>query len=145
MTVEEIVRMMSEEGLRITEQRKTMARLFVEKEGYMTPVEVYEKMGGEYPGLSFDTVYRNLRLLHELGILEQFVFEDGVKFKVNCGEAHHHHHLICLECEKTTPITFCPMPYVQEAQEFQIIKHKFEVFGYCKACKQDVSEKVMHP
>ena len=48
----EILRVMSEQGLRITEQRKSLARLFAEAEGYLTPKEVYEGMEREYPGLS---------------------------------------------------------------------------------------------
>ena len=137
MTVEEIVEQMSQAGLRITEQRRTMAGIFVEHDGYLTPKEVYEQMGRRYSGLSFDTVYRNLRLLHELNVLEQFVFEDGIKFRVRCGEKVHHHHLICLDCEKTVPIMYCPMEKLPEMTgDFQIVRHKFEVYGYCSACRQ---------
>ncbi|WP_372629744.1 hypothetical protein [Cohnella sp.] len=40
-----------------------------------------------YPGLSFDTAYRNLRLLLlDMDVVEQIVFEDGVKFKRYCGD-----------------------------------------------------------
>lgn len=63
-------------------------------------------MGKTYSGLSFDTVYRNLRVMQELGVLEQVIFEDGVKFKAHCSEDHHHHHMICLKCQKTYPIIF---------------------------------------
>ncbi|MFD2611846.1 Fur family transcriptional regulator [Paenibacillus gansuensis] len=129
---------MSEQGLRITDQRKTLAKLFAEAEGYLTAKDVYDEMGRSYSGLSFDTVYRNLRVLHELGVLEQFVFEDGIKFKVHCQEAHHHHHLICLQCEKTYPLVFCPMDTgCKVPDHFQVVKHKFEVFGYCQDCRTE--------
>ncbi|ANE49047.1 Fur family transcriptional regulator [Paenibacillus swuensis] len=129
---------MAGQGLRITDQRKTLARLFAEADGYLTAKDVYDAMGNTYSGLSFDTVYRNLRVLHELGVLEQFVFEDGIKFKVHCQEAHHHHHLICLQCEKTYPLVFCPMDMgCQVPDDFQVVRHKFEVFGYCNDCKQE--------
>ncbi|MDU2242546.1 MAG: transcriptional repressor, partial [Paenibacillus sp.] len=95
-------------------------------------------MGKEYSGLSFDTVYRNLRVMEELGVLEQVVFEDGLKFRASCSsEGHHHHHMICLQCEKTYPIHFCPMPLTDAPEQFQVVKHKFEVFGYCKNCRPD--------
>jgi Fur family zinc uptake transcriptional regulator len=138
MNAEQIVRIMSEQGLRITDQRKTLASLFAETGGYLSPKDVYDDMGKKYPGLSFDTVYRNLRVMHELGVLEQFVFEEGVKFKVHCQEHHHHHHLICLQCDKTTPIVYCPMDTTEYIPtEFQVIRHKFEIFGYCKDCRQE--------
>lgn len=132
---ERIVRQMSDKGLRITEQRRTLAQLFTQAPGYLTPKDVYEHMQRFYHGLSFDTVYRNLRVMLDLGIVEQFVFEDGVKFKLSCEEPHHHHHMICLQCEKTLPIRSCPMPATDVPGGFQVVKHKFEVYGYCSDCR----------
>lgn len=134
-TTEDIMQQMSRKGLRVTEQRRTMVKLFEEASGYLTPKEVYEHMQRVYPGLSFDTVYRNLRLLLDMDVVEQILFEDSVKFKLSCEEQHHHHHMICLQCEKTLPIHFCPMSGTDVPGDFQVIKHKFEVFGYCGDCK----------
>ena len=138
MTAEQIIRTMASRGLRITDQRKTMAKLFAEADGYLTPKEVYEYMGKRYSGLSFDTVYRNLRIMNDMGILEQFVFEDGVKFRVHCQEQHHHHHLFCLGCEKTMPLAYCPMDTIEGVPaRFRVVRHKFEVYGYCPDCKDE--------
>jgi Fur family zinc uptake transcriptional regulator len=139
-TVEEIVGRMSNRGLRVTDQRKTLAKLFADTPGYLSPKDVYEYMGKTYSGLSFDTVYRNLRVMEELGVLEQVMFEEGVKFKLHCREEHHHHHMICLQCGHTYPITFCPMEQTAVPQDFRVVKHKFEVFGYCKDCSQEESD-----
>ncbi|MDQ6421077.1 Fur family transcriptional regulator [Paenibacillus sp. LHD-117] len=136
-TVEEIVARMSSQGLRVTDQRKTLAKLFADSPGYLSPKDVYEFMGKTYTGLSFDTVYRNLRVMEELGVLEQVVFEEGVKFKLHCREHDHHHHLICLQCGLTYPITFCPMVQTAVPDDFRVVKHKFEVFGYCGTCEQE--------
>lgn len=51
-TMEDIIRRMSSQGLRITDQRKTLAKLFSETQGYLAPKEVYEYMGKSYTGLS---------------------------------------------------------------------------------------------
>jgi Fur family zinc uptake transcriptional regulator len=133
-TTEELVRRLSRQGLRVTGQRRALIRLFDETDGYLTPKEVYDHMARIYPGLSFDTVYRNLRVLLELGIVEQVMFEEGVKFKRHCGEDHHHH-MICLQCEKTVPIRTCPMPDTDVPDNFRVVRHKFEVFGYCAECQ----------
>ncbi|WP_410768230.1 Fur family transcriptional regulator [Fontibacillus sp. BL9] len=138
LSTEQIIAVMSAQGLRITDQRRTLAKLFAERDGYLTPKDVYDYMCKQYSGLSFDTVYRNLRVMEELGAIEQIVFEDGLKFRASCNsEGHHHHHLICLQCQKTYPIHFCPMPLTDAPEEFQVVKHKFEVFGYCKDCRRD--------
>lgn len=132
-----ILKVMAEKGLRITGQRRSLAKLFAEADGYLTPKEIYEDMEEQYPGLSFDTVYRNLRVMQELGVLEQIMFEDGVRFKVHCGGEEHHHHLICLSCERTLPLRYCPMPELHDLPEsFQVVRHKFEIFGYCQDCRE---------
>ncbi|CAG7628630.1 Fur family transcriptional regulator [Paenibacillus allorhizosphaerae] len=133
-TIDDIVRAMSAKGWRITDQRKSLAALFAEASGYLSPKDVYDYMRQKYPGVSFDTVYRNLRLLSEMGVLEQIYLNDGLKFRARC-QSHHHHHLICLGCEKTVPFEFCPMKHVAGLPgNFQIATHRFEVFGYCPDC-----------
>ncbi|WP_405115053.1 Fur family transcriptional regulator [Paenibacillus sp. FSL K6-1217] len=141
LSTDQILEAMSGQGLRITDQRKTLARLFGENTGYLSAKDVYEHMGRKYSGLSFDTVYRNLRVMEELGVLEQIVFEEGVKFKASCSQDHHHHHMICLQCMKTYPIQFCPMNLTDPPDQFRVVKHKFEVFGYCKDCEQGREEE----
>ncbi len=138
MTLDELVRKMSNHGWRVTDQRKSLAEMFLYSDAYLTPREVYERLGTKYPGLSFDTVYRNLRLMAEIGIIEQASLDDTVKFKLHCAEAHHHHHLICLKCEKTFSFVFCPMDFASDLPAgFSVMAHKFEVYGHCKDCKQE--------
>lgn len=133
-----IVEVMSRSGMRITDQRKTLADIFAQTDGYLSPKDVYDKMREKYPGVSFDTVYRNLRMLSEMGALEQFYFlEGGLKFKASCL-SQHHHHLICTNCEKTIALDFCPMeqPPLHLPGRFKIMNHRFEVYGICEACQQ---------
>ncbi len=136
MQLRELVKKMSNHGWRVTDQRKSLAELFLRTKTYLTPREVYDCMETLYPGLSFDTVYRNLRLMAEIGIIEQASLDDTVKFKLHCDEHHHHHHLICLKCEKTFSFVFCPMDYVEHLPvDFTVMSHRFEVYGMCKSCE----------
>lgn len=132
--IEDILKAMSSKGWRITDQRRTLARLFAETDGYLAPKDVYEHLRINYPGVSFDTVYRNLRLLNEMGVLEQFYLNDVLKFRARC-RTHHHHHLICMNCEKTITVEYCPMKHMgQLPNHFQVMDHRFEIFGYCSDC-----------
>ncbi|WP_230632586.1 Fur family transcriptional regulator [Paenibacillus athensensis] len=142
---ESMIQAMSSKGLRITEQRRTLARLFADAVGFLNPKDVYLGLALKHPGLSYDTVYRNLRILQEMGILEQFLFEDGVKFRMGCyGRHHHHHHMICLDCHTIIPLEFCPMHNMEIPDTFQIVRHSFEVYGYCEKCrKQDLATQVV--
>jgi len=142
MQAQEMIEAMAKRGLRVTDQRRTLAKLFAEAPGYLSAKDVYEAMGKTYSGLSFDTVYRNLRLLHEMDVLEQIVFEDGVKFRAHCREHGHHHHAVCLQCEKTYAVPYCPLEAAVDLPPgFQVVKHKFELFGYCKECGEPQSAK----
>lgn len=136
--LQQMLETMSRHGWRITDQRRTLAQIFVSDEGYLSPKEVYERMKEIYPGVSFDTVYRNLRMLSEMGVLEQFYFlEGGLKFKGRCS-THHHHHLICMNCEKTLTFDYCPMDEpIRLPGDFRITNHRFEIYGICESCQQE--------
>ncbi|WP_058304067.1 Fur family transcriptional regulator [Gorillibacterium timonense] len=135
---QDMVDAMAQSGWRITDQRRSLARIFSGTEGYLSPKDVYDQMRLTYPGVSFDTVYRNLRMLSEMGVLEQVYFQEGgLKFKANCLH-HHHHHLICVNCEKTLTFDYCPMNQMLSLPgNFKIINHRFEIYGLCEECRQD--------
>nr|WP_258171446.1 Fur family transcriptional regulator [Paenibacillus sp. R14(2021)] len=126
---------MTRNGWRITDQRKSMVMIISEHGGYLSPKDVYDNMVLTYPSMSFDTVYRNLRMMSEMGVLEQFYSMDGgLKFKANCL-SHHHHHLICVNCEKTLSFDYCPMEQVHVPGGYKILNHRFEIYGICEACQ----------
>ena len=133
---------MSRNGWRITDQRRTLANIFASTDGYLSPKDVYDEMSRSYPSVSFETVYRNLRMLSEMGVLEQFYFmEGGLKFKGSCID-HHHHHLICVNCEKTLTFEYCPMEQqLKLPGQYKILNHRFEVYGLCETCQQTAAEK----
>jgi Fur family zinc uptake transcriptional regulator len=133
---------MGQKGWRITAQRKSLARLFASTDRYLSPLDVYETMRNEYTGISYDTVYRNLRLMSEgeHAALEQFHFNESVKFKARCL-VHHHHHIICRLCERTYPFDFCPMDKVQGMPaHFAVEYHRFEIYGLCENCQSKIGE-----
>ncbi len=133
----EMLAAMTKSGWRITDQRRMLAQIFTDNAGYLSPKDVYDQMSMKYPSVSFDTVYRNLRMLSEMGVLEQFYFMDGgLKFKGSCVD-HHHHHLICVNCEKTLTFEYCPMEQQMELPgRYKILNHRFEVYGICEECQE---------
>jgi Fur family zinc uptake transcriptional regulator len=135
--VQEMLEVMSRNGWRITDQRRTLAQIFADADGFLSPKDVYDQMRDKYPGVSFDTVYRNLRMLSHMGALEQFYFmEGGLKFKGGCTH-HHHHHLICVNCEKTETFDYCPMNATLNLPgNYKIMNHRFEIYGVCEDCQK---------
>ncbi|THF73180.1 Fur family transcriptional regulator [Cohnella fermenti] len=137
---QDMLAVMSRNGWRITDQRRTLANIFSTTEQYLSPKDVYDQLTGKYPSVSFDTVYRNLRMLSEMGVLEQFYFmEGGLKFKSSCLD-HHHHHLICTNCEKTLTFDFCPMQDTLKLPgNYKIVSHRFEIYGICEDCQKETA------
>ena len=67
----------AEKGLRITEQRRVIARVLSEAEDHPDVEEVHVRSSAIDPGISIATVYRTVRLFEEAGILERHDFGDG--------------------------------------------------------------------
>ncbi|PRO65134.1 Fur family transcriptional regulator [Alkalicoccus urumqiensis] len=137
MNVNEAIAIMKEEGHKYTDKRRDMLQLFADESRYLAAKDVLEALKPTYGGMSFDTIYRNLSLFTDLGILEATELDGEKRFRFNCATTHHHHHIICLECGRTSHIHHCPMEAAAvSAPGFEVVDHKFEIYGYCRECRQ---------
>lgn len=136
MNMKEAISLLQKQGYKTTKRRKDILDFFAKEEKYYTAKDLYEYMESIYPGISYDTVYRNLHLYHQLEILESTELNAEKHFRMNCGTPHHHHHFICNTCGIAKKINVCPMDdVVQMLRQYQIDGHKFEVYGLCPTCQ----------
>src|ERR1700750_1459785 len=89
----------AEKGLRITEQRRVIARVLSEAEDHPDVEEVHARSSAIDPGISIATVYRTVRLFEEAGILERHDFGDG-RSRYEAPPATPHRPLIDLETRR---------------------------------------------
>ncbi len=138
MDIEYALQILKDKGFKYTGKRERLVRIFANEERYMSAKEALKIMQTDYPQLSFDTIYRNLSLYEELGILEATEMNGERLFRFRCHVHDHHHHLICLHCGKNETIHgLCPMDVIGETKtNFKITGHKFEIYGYCEGCNQ---------
>lgn len=135
MNIEKAMERLKENDHKITDRRERILTFFYTDDRYHTAKDLYDYMESFYKGISFDTVYRNLHLFQELGILETTELNSEKHFRMNCAE-HHHHHFICNDCGGTEKINFCPMDYLKSIfKNYDVKDHKFEVYGLCPTCQ----------
>src|SRR3954454_17241279 len=85
-----------ERGLKMTGQRRVIARVLYESDDHPDVEELYRRAAALDPRISIATVYRTVRLLEERGILERRDFGGG-RARYEATEHGHHHHLIDIE------------------------------------------------
>ncbi|QLK86064.1 Fur family transcriptional regulator [Staphylococcus sp. 17KM0847] len=135
MQTSEAIQILKEQGHKYTDKRKDMIDIFVNEDKYINAKSIQQQMNDTYPGISFDTIYRNLHLFKTLGIIEGTELEGEMKFRIACT-THHHHHFICTSCGITKVIDYCPMTEIKKSlPEVEIEMHKLEVYGICEKCR----------
>ncbi len=136
-TTEAILHKLKRAGLKFTGKRQEAVDLFVRnKDKFLSAKEVYESVKVTFPSVSYDTIYRTLATLLEQNIIEHMEFsDDAAKYRLKCHEEHHHH-LVCIGCGSTFPIDDCPMDnLLNKIDHFKVLNHRFEIYGYCAACR----------
>jgi Fur family ferric uptake transcriptional regulator len=81
-------------GMKMTGQRRVIARVLSEATDHPDVEEVYRRAAGFDPHISIATVYRTLRLFDDANIIDRHEFGDGRARYEAAGGREHHHHLI---------------------------------------------------
>ncbi|MFJ8063017.1 Fur family transcriptional regulator [Psychrobacillus sp. NPDC096426] len=135
MNIEKAWDILKKEGFKKTDKREQILEIFSQTEKYITARDILDVMMAEHPGMSYDTIYRNLSTFVELGILEETELTGEKHFRMQCEADHHHHHFICMSCGNIKEIHYCPMETLQNAiPGYEIENHKFEIYGNCPKC-----------
>ncbi|MGH6815532.1 MAG: Fur family transcriptional regulator [Hyphomicrobiaceae bacterium] len=127
-----IERRCAELGLRMTGQRRVIARVLGEASDHPDVEEVYRRANGIDPKISLSTVYRTLKLLEAKGILARHDFGAG-RGRYEPAPREHHDHLIDLETGRIVEFRNEEIERLQRrvAHElgFDLVGHKLELYG----------------
>lgn len=135
--LEEALTLLEESDLKMTERRVRLIELMYDENRYITPTEVKQLLKKDYPGISPDTVYRNLHSFSDIDLLEETEISGEKHFRANCATDDHHHHFICTECGHSVELTTCPLSFFKEQiGEAEVTSHRFELFGLCEVCTE---------
>lgn len=128
-TLEEIC---AERGMRMTEQRRVIARILEESDDHPDVEELYRRSVKVDAKISISTVYRTVKLFEDTGIIERHDFRDG-RSRYETVPEEHHDHLIDL---KTGVVIEFHSPEIEALQEriareygFKLVDHRLELYG----------------
>ena len=127
-----IERLCIERGLKMTGQRRLIARVLSDSADHPDVEELYRRAVALDQRISIATVYRTVRLLEEKGILERRDFGGG-RARFDPADRGHHHHLIDVDTGKV--IEFSDAQHEELARAiaarlgFELVDHRLELFG----------------
>jgi Fur family ferric uptake transcriptional regulator len=130
--VSRIERLCVERGLKMTGQRRLIARVLSDSADHPDVEELYRRAAALDQRISIATVYRTVRLLEEKGILERRDFGGG-RARFDPADRGHHHHLIDVDTGKV--LEFSDVQHEALAREiaarlgFELVDHRLELFG----------------
>lgn len=126
-------------GIRLTPQREMILLAVHECPGHVTVEEIYEHVQKQNPRVDISTVYRNLDLLHDLGLVTQMDQGDGVLRYEMCFGHEPHHHLICSQCQAIADLpdeVLNPLrQHIREEHGFEPRMDHVALYGTCPMCQ----------
>ena len=121
-----------EKGMRMTEQRRVVARVLSQAHDHPDVEELYRRAHEVDPHISIATVYRTVRLFEEAGIIERHDFRDG-RARYEEAPEEHHDHLIDM---KTGKVLEFVDPEIEKLQQqiaerlgYRLVDHRLELYG----------------
>jgi len=119
-------------GLRMTDQRRTIASVLESSDDHPDVEELYGRASGVDPRISIATVYRTVKLFEEAGIIEKLEFGDG-RARYEDAERDHHDHLIDMNSgeviEFVDPEIEALQEKIAEKLGYRLIGHRLELYG----------------
>lgn len=127
--------------VRMTPQRHAILEYLYESMTHPTADEIYKALEGRFPNMSVATVYNNLRVFKEVGIVKELTYGDSSsRFDSVTTE---HYHVICESCNKIVDFHYPGLNEVETLAEhvtgFKINNHRMEIYGTCSDCQGKVA------
>ena len=121
---------------RMTKQRQMILDVLQKTKAHPTADWIYEQVRQVVPRISLGTVYRNLRVLKEMGTIQELNY--GSTYSLFDGNPALHYHFVCQDCGKVMDIDL-PLLKDYEQQvaglmDAQVNFHRMEFYGSCNGC-----------
>ena len=127
-----IIKRCETKGLRMTDQRRTIAKLLESTNDHPDVEELHKRVNQVDQSISLATVYRTVKLFEESGILEKLEFGDG-RARYEDADREHHDHLINIQNGEVIEFVDSDIELLQEKIAtklgYKLLGHKLELYG----------------
>jgi Fur family ferric uptake transcriptional regulator len=127
-----IEKLCAERGLKMTEQRRVIARVLSDATDHPDVEQLYRRATAIDPRISISTVYRTVKLFEEANILDRHDFRDG-RARYEEVPEHHHDHLIDVQTGRVIEFNSEEIEKLQHAVAeklgYRLIGHRLELYG----------------
>ncbi|HWA43460.1 MAG TPA: Fur family transcriptional regulator [Hypericibacter adhaerens] len=127
-----IEKLCNERGLKMTDQRRVIARVLSDATDHPDVEQVYRRATAIDPRISISTVYRTVKLFEEASILDRHDFRDG-RARYEEVPEHHHDHLIDVQSGRVIEFNNEEIEKLQHAVAeklgYRLIGHRLELYG----------------
>jgi Fur family ferric uptake transcriptional regulator len=138
-------RYLREQGLPVTQQREAVAEVVFSSAGHLSVDDIEQRLRESEERIGKATIYRTLDLLVRSKLVEEHDFGEGFKrYEHRLSRQPIHEHLICVECGKVIEFRSEEVRAVEarvrEEHEFQPTRHRLEIYGLCRECREAGAE-----
>lgn len=128
---------MKKPATRRTRQRDLVLKVLRSTRTHPTAYWVYEQVRKEIPDVSLGTIYRNLRVLKDMGEISELEF--GPTFSRFDGNPRNHYHFTCTACGRVFDVDLPVLTELermaQKSGDFEVHSHRLEFSGLCARCR----------
>jgi Fur family peroxide stress response transcriptional regulator len=129
--------------MRLTRQREVLLQAVKESKSHPDADSIYHLLKPQYPELSLGTVYRNLNVLSQAGMITKLTTPFSKEHYD--GNTHPHYHLCCEVCQKIMDLD---TPYkteldreIQQNTQFLVREHEIVFHGICEFCQKEKGQE----
>lgn len=135
--MDNIASIFKEKKLKLTPQRLAVYNCLINTTAHPSADTIYNQIHVQYPTMSLATVYKALKTLAEVGLIQEINVGEG-NFRYD-GTSYPHPHLQCISCGKVDDFKIDILDNLnsiaQEKTDYKIVSNQLYFYGYCKDCQ----------
>ncbi len=138
--MKDVLVLLKENNIKITDERRAILRVLQEAKLPLAPADLFLRLKPSMPKANLTTVYRNLEMLEDLGLVKRLGFNKNYFSYELIDGREHHHHIVCQSCGKVEDLENISEKFVSEIAKqtnFTIEDHNLEFFGLCVICQKE--------